>query len=46
MIIELRQALARGYCSDRNSHKILDADLIEDMAIEVEKIFETRSIRL
>ena len=33
---ETRQALARGYCTKRNEKKILDSDLIEDMAIEVE----------
>ena len=33
----LREALARGYCSDKNSKKVLDADLIEDMAVEAEK---------
>ncbi len=35
---ELRCALARGYCTERNSKKELDSDLIEDMALEVEKI--------
>ncbi len=34
----IRQALARGYCTKRNGHKILDPDLIEDMAKEIEKI--------
>ena len=28
----VREALARGYCTERNKHKILDPDLIEDMA--------------
>ena len=32
---ELFQALARGYCHDKNSHKVLDADLIQAMAEEV-----------
>ena len=32
---ELRGALARGYCSKRNKHKVLDPDLIEDMVTEV-----------
>ena len=31
------QALARGYCSKRNEHKVLDPDLIADMAFEIEK---------
>ena len=38
--MEIRQALARGYCSERNKHKILDLNLIEDMATEVEKLFQ------
>lgn len=32
---EIRQALARGYCRDGNTHKVLDPDLIEAMAAEV-----------
>lgn len=35
---ELRGALARGYCSSSNENKVLDPDLIEAMAVEVEKI--------
>ena len=31
-------ALARGYCSEKNSHKILDPDLIDGMTKEVMKI--------
>ncbi len=31
----IRQALARGYCTDRNAGKTLDSDLIEDMVTEV-----------
>lgn len=33
----VRQALARGYCTNRNKHKILDPYLIEDMVVEVAK---------
>ena len=33
----LRGALARGYCTERNKHKILDPDLIEDMVTEAQK---------
>ena len=33
------QALARGYCSDENSSKVLDSVLIQAMAVEVLKIF-------
>ena len=29
---ELLQALARGYCHDKNASKVLDADLIEALA--------------
>lgn len=28
-VTEIREALARGYCFDKNSSKELDADLIE-----------------
>ena len=34
---EIRGALARGYCAEGNTHKILDNDLIEAMGVEVEK---------
>ncbi len=33
----ITQALARGYCSKRNEHKVLDPDLILDMAGEIYK---------
>ncbi len=29
---ELRGIIAQGYCTDRNSKKVLDPDLIEDIA--------------
>ena len=32
------QALARGYCSLKNKNKVLDPDLIEAMADELEKL--------
>ena len=35
---QIKEALARGYCTDRNSKKVLDPDLIEDMAIEIGKL--------
>lgn len=35
---DLRGALARGYCHKENENKILDPDLIESMAQEVEKM--------
>ena len=31
---DLRGALARGYCTERNKHKVLDPDLIEDMVTQ------------
>ncbi len=31
----ISQALARGYCTKRNEHKILDPNLILDMAKEI-----------
>lgn len=34
---KIREALARGYCSKENENKVLDADLIEAMAKEIEK---------
>lgn len=33
---KLRGALARGYCTERNGKKELDAYLIEDMAVQIE----------
>ena len=33
-------ALARGYVTERNSGKILDPDLCEDMATEIMKVIE------
>lgn len=38
MTKEIRAALARGYCTKRNSKKVLDSDLIDDMAREIEKL--------
>jgi hypothetical protein len=39
METQVRQALARGYCHPENSHKELDANLIEAMAKEVIESF-------
>lgn len=36
---QIRQALARGYCSKENEHKILDPDLIEAMTRELLDLF-------
>jgi hypothetical protein len=38
---EILGALARGYCYDVNTHKVLDADLIFSIACEVEKVFKS-----
>jgi hypothetical protein len=35
---KVREAMARGYCTKRNENKVLDANLIEDMAEEVMKL--------
>ena len=32
------EALARGYCTKRNSKKVLDPDLIQDMTKEILKL--------
>lgn len=34
----IRGALARAYCTERNKHKVLDPDLIEDMVIELNRL--------
>jgi hypothetical protein len=39
---DIHQALARGYCTDRNSHKVLDPESIWDMAEEVQKLLDKR----
>lgn len=38
---EIRQALARGYCTKENEHKELDATLIEAMAIEMKPVIDS-----
>lgn len=35
----IRGALARAYCNDEHSHKILDPDLLESMVDEIEPQF-------
>ena len=32
---KIRDALARGYCTNKNKDKVLDIDLIEDMVYEI-----------
>ena len=39
METQIREALARGYCSPKNSHKELDAALIESMTQEILQSF-------
>ncbi len=39
---EIVGALARGYCSKENEKKVLDSELIEAMAIEVEKLLSQK----
>lgn len=36
------QALARGYCTKRNEKKVLDANLINDMAKEILKLIKEK----
>jgi len=42
---KVEQALARGYCHEKNKNKELDADLIESMADEV-ILYSRRGLRL
>ena len=40
---ELLGAIARGWCSQKNSHKIMDADLADAIFVEVEKLLKNIS---
>jgi hypothetical protein len=42
ILSDLLGALARGYCSEKNSSKTVDPDLIEAMAEEVQKRYYGR----
>lgn len=42
---DVYEALARGYCTDRNAKKVLDPDLILDMAQEIMKLKKKRDDR-
>ena len=42
--IEIMEALARGYCSKRNSKKQVDVNLIEDMGKEVSKVIKKEGL--
>lgn len=42
METQIREALARGYCSPVNERKILDPDLIEAMTQELLELFTPR----
>lgn len=35
---DIRQALARAYCSEANKHKVVDPTLIEAMVVELQLI--------
>ena len=39
---EIRGAVARGWCHDKNAHKIMDSDLALAISDEVEKLLETQ----
>ncbi|MEA2036172.1 MAG: hypothetical protein U9O94_01585 [Nanoarchaeota archaeon] len=43
---EIEGAMARGYCSDRNSHKEVDAYLIMDMSEEICQLFKERLLEI
>jgi hypothetical protein len=40
---DLYGALSRGYCSSKNSHKVVDPDLIESMATEIMCVLENKT---
>jgi len=42
---DLLGALARGYCTDKNKHKVVDPDLVEAMAEEVLVLYAERKGR-
>ena len=41
---ELTGITAQGYCTDRNGHKVLDPDLLEDIAKAIATAIENGSI--
>lgn len=45
-IENIRGAVARGYCTKENEHKILDADLCEAISIEIGKLLEDVDIAM
>lgn len=45
MLKLIREAVARGWCTDRNSHKEMDSDLAEDIATSIyEALFGTKGL--
>jgi hypothetical protein len=43
---EIVGALARGYCSNENQHKVLDPVLIQAMAVEIQNLLDQQSAHL
>ena len=41
---DISMALARGYCDDRNSGKVLDSDLISAMTDELLKLIDVKDV--
>ena len=41
---EIRGAVARGWCHDKNRHKEMDSDLALAISEEVEKLLETQKV--
>lgn len=35
LAVRLRETVARGYCDDKNSHKVLDGDLLHSIVHEI-----------
>lgn len=42
---EVLGAIARGWCSDKNSHKTMDSDLAYAIYDELEKLFKEDDIK-
>lgn len=40
LMVEIRGAVARGWCSDNNKNKVMDVDLVESISIELLKLVE------
>lgn len=45
LLTQIRQAVARGYCHEKNTHKELDSDLLDAIAEEVVKAITSKRTR-